>query len=158
MRRAFSLPVILMLSLVLLLLGMGFLNRRASQYQGAYQTTYGVLALQLARAGLEDARVKLDRCDDFPPRSGSDQKLFGYTEILVADEESYSVTIDLSMREKPFYLVRITSVGTSGPLEQPRARRQLRAELDLAPTLRSDGSTVNPDYFQYVNFVDLGSL
>lgn len=158
MKRAFSLPVILMLSLVFLLLGMGFLNRRASQYQGAYQTTYAITALQLARAGLEDARVKLDKCSDFPPSSGVDQKLFSYTEVSVPDEESYTVTVDLSLRGKPFCLVRITSVGTAGEMTRPRARRTLRAEVDLSATLRSDSAVANPDFYQFVNFQDLGSL
>lgn len=156
-RKAFSLPMILMLSLIMLLLGLGFLNKRASQYRGAYQTTYSVMALQLARAGLEDARVKLDKCRDFPPQTGQDQKTFSYTEVLVPDRESYTVTLDLSLRDEPFFIVRVTSTGVSGAVEQPRARRVLTAELDFAPNLRSDSSLPNPDYFQFVHFQDLGS-
>ena len=156
--KAFSLPVILMLSLIMLLLGLGFLNKRARQYRGAYQTTYSVMALQLAKAGLEEARVKLEKCSTFPPQSGLDQKAFSYTEILIPDQDSYTVTIDLALREKPFCIVRIHSVGTSGPINQPRARRSLKAELDFSPNLRSDSATANPDYFQIVHFQDLGSL
>jgi len=158
MKRAFSLPVILMLSVVLLLLGLGFLNKRVGQYRGAYQTTYSIMALQLAKAGLEDARVKLEKSADFPPISGQDQKLFSYTEVLLANEESYTVTVDLSLKDKPFSIIRVSSVGTSGPMKEPRARRQLTAELDLSPTLRSDPSLANPDFFQFVNWQDAGSL
>lgn len=158
MKRAFSLPVILMLSLILLLLGLGFLNQRVSQYRGAYQSTYSILALQLAKAGLEDARVKLDKDQQFPPQSGLDQKSFAYTEVLLPDEESYTVTLDLSLQDAPFSIIRITSIGTSGPMKDPRARRVLTAELDIAPNLRSDSTQVNPDYFQFVQWQDLGSL
>ncbi|MFN8608218.1 MAG: hypothetical protein U0931_11850 [Vulcanimicrobiota bacterium] len=158
MKRAFSLPVVLMLSLVLLLLGLGFLNKRVSQYKGAYQTTYSVMALQLARAGLEDARIKLEKDLDFPPQAGLDQKAFSYTEILLPGEESYTVTVDLSLREAPFKVLRITSIGTSGPMTGPRARRKLTAEFDISPTLRSDPTSANPDFYQMVNWQDLGSL
>jgi Tfp pilus assembly protein PilX len=147
-----------MLSIVMLLLGLGFLNRRVSQYRGAYQTTYSVMALQLAKAGLEEARVKLEKSLDFPPQSGLDQKAFSYTEVLTPDLESYTVTVDLSLKDQPFTIVRITSVGTSGPINQPRARRMLRAELDCSPQLRSDPALTNPDYFQFVHWQDAGSL
>jgi len=157
LRRAFSLPLILMLSIVLLLLGLGFLNKRVSQYRGAYQTTYSLMALQLAKAGMEEARVKLEKDRDFPPQSGLDQKAFSYTEVLLPDEESYTVTLDLSLREKPFSIIRITSVGTSGPMDRPRARRVLKAELDVSEFLRGDPSQPNPDYFELVNWQDLGA-
>ena len=156
--RGFSLSLILMLSVLMLLLGLGFLNKRVSQYRGALQSSYSLLALQLAKAGLEDARVKLEKCGRFPLGATTDQKFFSYTEILEPDRESYTVTLDLALVDAPFSIIRITSVGTSGPISQPRARRCLKAELDVSEHLRSNSSLANPDFFQLVHWQDLGSL
>lgn len=94
----------------------------------------------LAEAGLEDARVKLDRDLTFPPPGAVDQLVFTYEEPVMSLDGStqvgnYRVTIDKRWAEPPFRLVRITSVGTVGDESTPVARRELTAELHL-PTFR----------------------
>ena len=97
----------------------------------------------LAEAGLEDARVKLDKDVNFPPPGDVDQTLFTYTEE-VRDYSNkivgyYTVTVDSRWKvpKNPPdptapSVVLVTSVGSLGtdPLK-PEASFALRMELDV---------------------------
>lgn len=156
-RSAYAIVLTLFLGIILLLLGIGFLNKRITQYRGSHQTAYQIQALSLARAGMEDARVKLWKDWDFPPEAGLSQKEFAYTEQL-SPTESYTVIIDLSLRNSPFRILRIASIGTAGPMTAPLARRKLEAELDISPFLRNNPAASNPEFFEWVNWVDRGAF
>ncbi|MEW6282915.1 MAG: hypothetical protein AB1758_30160 [Candidatus Eremiobacterota bacterium] len=159
-RRGLILVVCLLLGIILMVMGMALMSQKALEYRGASRTAASVQALALARAGLEDARIKLDQDGEFPPLVG-DQKVFSYTEqvtngaLLVG---SYTVTVDLHLAEPTYYIIRITSVGTSGPMTDPLARRKLYAELDVAPRDRLSPADPNPTLYEFLLVEDLGGL
>ncbi|MCE7870451.1 hypothetical protein DYH09_08765 [bacterium CPR1] len=153
----------LMVSVILLLVGIAFMSSKVLQYRGAYRACESAQALALARAGLEDARVKLERDHSFPPRGTPDQDWFSYTERVTdlgsnVEIGSYTVTIDISMRNPPYEIYRITSIGQAGPMVDPVARRKLYAELDVAPKRRDDPTQDNLELFNYIQRLDLGNL
>ncbi len=157
------LVVALLLSLLFLVLGMGFLTQRVTQYRGAFRAAEAVQALACARAGLEDVRTKLNLDYAFPPPAADDQPVFSYSEVIQdfgggPIVGSYTVTIDSTYRQAPFGLLKITVVGSAGDPQQPLARRKLYGELDVLPVLRTDPALPNPDFFEFVQLVDRGGL
>lgn len=161
--RGVMLIVVLGLGLFFLVLGMGFLSQRAEQYKGAYRLAESEQALAIARAGLEDARVKLSVDPGFPPQGSVDQSVFSYSENLTevggtAVVGSYTVTVDRRHALPPYSVVRLTIVGKAGPPDSPLARRVLSAELDVAAFLRDDPDVTNPEFFNFIQIVDQGSL
>ncbi len=156
--KGYAMVVTIAVGLVLLLLSLGFLNKRVMEYRGAYQTAYQTQALALARAGLEDARIKLCKDGKFPPNTSDDQRSFSYTEEVTANEESYTVILDTTLKESPYAIVRVTSIGTAGPMGAPIARRKIVAELDVSPEVRTGPPGVaNPNFYQWVNWQDFGA-
>ncbi len=161
MRRGSTLVMVLLISLVLLLLGLGFLSKRSSQYAGARAVEDAARARALALAGLEGARARLSRDLAFPPPGDVDQLVFEYSENVfdrdgVTPVGAYVVRVDSTYAGEPTWLLRIRSTGLVGSAEHPRARRQLTAEVDLSPTVRG-GTAVNPSFFKIINWVDQGS-
>lgn len=162
-RRGSTLVVTLLISVILLILGMAFLGRRALQYQGAGLVRQAAQARALAEAGLAEARLKLEKDLLFPLRGADEQVLFPYSEEVVDLDGatrvgSYQVTIDTTWRNPPYSVIVLTSVGVVGPPENPLARRCLVAELDVSPKNREQPSLSNPNYFRYLNWQDLGGL
>ncbi len=160
--RAFLLIVVVLLSLVLLILGLGFLGKRSAQYAGS---RYGVETAQargLALAGLEDARARLSKDLRFPPPGAVDQMSFTYTEILYDLDAttavgSCTVTVLSTHAPAPYRVLQVISIGSVGPPDAPTARRRITAELDVSPTVRG-GVAPNPSYFQWINWTDDGSF
>lgn len=154
-RRGFLLIMALFVAVLLFIECGSMLYRRSRQYQMATDGVYGAEALSLAEAGLEDARVKLDKDADFPPQAAIDQQVFSYVErVMDLDGTtlvgSYEVTIDQRQQSSPCQIIRITSVGCLGDASAPRARRQVTVELDVARKLRSNPNTDNPNYFRFI--------
>ncbi|MEW6278397.1 MAG: hypothetical protein AB1758_07250 [Candidatus Eremiobacterota bacterium] len=152
--------VSLLLLILLLVLGFAQLNARVAQYRAAREATSSVQALALAEAGLEDARVKLDRDADFPPRGAVDQLVFSYQEdVFDLDNAtrvgSYVVTVDLRWRAPPASIVRITSEGQAGPPGAPTGRRRLTMEVDVA---EFRAGAPNPDLFRVLHLEDEGGF
>lgn len=161
-RRGFILVLALLLMVVLLLLAMGQLSAREAQYRAAIQASAGAQALALAEAGLEDARVKLNRDEDFPPRGAEDQNLFCYSEVVLDLDDStvvgrYDVTVDLRWAGGETRVVRLSSVGIAGPVGTPLARRKLTIELDFSETIRGT-TTLDPDLFRVLHREDEGAF
>ena len=141
-RRGFLLILSLLLCVFLLLCGMAFMGKRAAQYRGAFAMQKGIRARALAEAGLEDARVKLDKDVSFPPPGDRDQTLFTYSET-VRDSAgqvvgSYTVTVDSRWKvpqnppdpNSPSVIL-VTSVGNlGGDPARPEATYALRMEID----------------------------
>ncbi|MCA9796527.1 MAG: hypothetical protein KC910_32185 [Candidatus Eremiobacteraeota bacterium] len=170
MRRGFVLVLCLLLVAIIAVMAMAVTGKRALQYRGAERQQAGAAALQLAMAGLADVRAKLDRDIFFPPVSDTQQLEFCYTEQVmdldgVTPWGSFEVTLERSHEDKPYYLYRIISVGVYGPSERPLARRAVLAEIDIAPDLvggkrgddKNPATYSNPDYWNLVNFKDLGN-
>lgn len=133
----------LLLLLLLMLGGMVLLGQRAAQFRGAALVPKTAQARALAQAGLEDARVKLEKDLNFPPPGDQNQTIFVYNEP-VRDLDNvlvgyYVVTVD-SRRRTPLQppnplepsLVVVTSVGRLGPDPlQPEAACALSLEVEV---------------------------
>lgn len=142
-RRAFILALSLLLCVLLLVLGVGFLGKRAAQSAAANSEGLSAAARALAEAGLEDARVKLDKDMFFPPPADEDQKFFSYgekmTDVAGTTVGFYFVDLDLQFATAPdppdpshSSVIRVTSIGSVGEdPNAPRAMVTLRMEVDV---------------------------
>jgi len=176
--RAAILIATLFLSLILLIMGMALLSIKTSQMKSTVLTGQAVRARHLAEAGMEDAKIKLQKCVDFPQQV-EDQEEFTYREE-VSDFDGniigiYKVTINIRNRNEHHY-VQVISLGITGHIitnptsEQkkecikvgpnsdqylrPEARRLITA---IMPTDPPDVSTPHPNNYQYINYWDGGS-
>jgi len=127
-RRGVLYVSVLMLTTMLLVLGLAFLSGQGPEAQRGKDAEDAAQALELARAGLEDARIKLANDIEFPP-VGVDQLVFSYTE-RVEDLGSFRVHIDSSTRRRPHYVYSLVSEGFVGPSTRPRARARIQAWID----------------------------
>ena len=156
-RRGSLLIMVLLLLGILFALGLGYLSSRVARYRASASSRAAVQAEALAYAGLEDARVKLNRDHSFPPAGAEEQPSFTYTEELTDFDGQpagyYLVSVDVLYGGSPYYLVRVTSTGAVGPRDRPLARRTFEAEWN-----RSDRSGPPPvQAGQWMNFRDLGT-
>lgn len=168
-RRGILLVTALMVCVVLLLVGMGLLGSQASRYEAARQSTNISQARQLALAGLEDARIKLEMDINFPPPPGPQQDLFSYSETLVTAADpnrwgTYTVVVDMTYaNDIPYppplvttgHYIAVTSVGTVGPTVKPIAQYRLRAEIDNQSSGRPPVAGLTTDrFFRYTHIED----
>jgi len=137
-RRAFLLITSLLISIVLLLLGMGFLGSQADRYRGVQRAGEIAKARAMAIAGLEDARLKIQNDLRFPPPMAAGQTTFSYGEITTIGDipqplaGGYGVSIETAYRNDPnFEVLVITSTGTIGDPNSPLAQYQLKAEMSM---------------------------
>lgn len=148
--------VALLVLIFLLLLGMGLMSAQTARYRGVNRSQEAAQAFQLAQAGLEDIRFKLEVDPGFPPNPGDDQPLFNYAEdvkIGAVEVGSYEVLLDRSHQKPPYQLISVTSTGTVGPKEHPIAQRVLKAELQRVP--EDDPTKV---VWRWASFQDLGGI
>lgn len=160
-RAGFLLILTLLLSLIFFIFGISLLSKSVSQHRAALDMGLGLKAQAVARAGLEDAWIKLAKDPDFPPRSSDDQESFTYSESLRDPAGgvvgSYTVTVDQGYLASPYAMLLVTSIGVVGNTTEPGATRTITAELDLSPYVR--GTTdPNPNYFNWTNWMDSGSF
>lgn len=162
MKRAFFLPTALLVLAILLLAGLAFLGTRVLQYRASNESVWASQALALAEAGLEDARIKLQKDLFFPPPTSDEQLKFSYVEEFPdpasGQQGSYEVTIDLSRSEAPYQVLRVRALGVVGSRQLALARRVLEAEYDLAAFDRLNPTQPNPNSGRFIQFVDQGSL
>jgi hypothetical protein len=154
-----------MLTILLFVLGLSFLGKRAAQYRRTGQAVLAAQAKALAEAGLEDVLLKLER-DLLFPQLSIDQQGFTYSEELTdggVRVGSYTITLDGRYREEPYLILIVTSLGEAGDdPARPTAQRAIAAEIDLSIIERIDdnGNGVldpNPYYRKVINFNDLGA-
>ncbi len=134
-RPGFIMIAALLITVILVVAGMAYLGSRVAQYRGAAKGLEAAQARALARAGIEDARVKLEKDYRFPPQSAYDQPVFTYSEDVRDGGTvigSYTVSIDEMHRSSPFFVLRITSVGVVGNRTSPSAQATIRADLDTS--------------------------
>lgn len=167
LQGGFLLAFGLMIMVLLLVAGLGFLGKQADRYRAATAAEASSQALEVAMAGLEDARVKLMKDFKFPPPGEEDLPQYSYTEILHDPSGqavgSYMVTIDTRWKASPSSLFKIEVWGYWGdPANQPISRRRLTAEWDYAEFIRGTEEdlkpTINPHAGQLMHFQDHGGL
>lgn len=139
-RRAFLLLTSLLLGVVLLLLGMGFISSQADRYGGVKRAAETAQARALAIAGLEDARVKIQNDIQFPPPMAAGQTTFSYGEVLDLGDPPilghYNVVIETAYNQDPTFVLLVTSTGSIGDPNAPDAQYRIRAEMDMNPAGR----------------------
>lgn len=155
-RRASTLLAALVLLTLILVLGLGFLSRRSAEYQVANLQITRAQARELALAGLEDARAKLDRDYFFPPQLEIKQNAFQYAELVYDLDDvtvlgSYEVIVDQTYNEDPYRVITVQATGMAG--YPPRSRYRVEAELDASATVRG-GTADNPDFWKLIRLVE----
>ena len=155
-RRGFLLIVAMLLCLMLVVLGMGFLGKRGGQYQAALEQARAGQARAVAEAGIEDAMLKLNKDLFFPPPGDQDQLQFSYSEELTDLKGdvvgTYYVTVDSRRASSPdppdpsypsVYFVE--SRGFLGPdPEHPLAVVRLHMEVNLDEGDPGGGDPLEP--------------
>jgi Tfp pilus assembly protein PilX len=140
----------LLFCIVLLLLGMGFMESQASRYKSVVYSGQGSQARALAMAGLEDARVKIQNDATFPPQftgsadplngysfASESQLVFSYMETYTLSSNvkgSYSVVINATYSSDayPYQVYQIDSIGILGNTTEPTAVYHMQAEMDTS--------------------------
>jgi len=151
--------VSLLLTALIATMGLGFVTSRQLRYAGTVRAVNWGQAKALAQAGMEDARVKIERDLDFPPQRSEDQSKFSYRETLTdstgVNLGSYVVTIDLAHAGPPYHVLRVRSRGLVGPNPAlPTGTCTIYAEYDVRPV---DPVTPNPrdsNQYRVINWVE----
>ncbi|MEW6277206.1 MAG: hypothetical protein AB1758_01185 [Candidatus Eremiobacterota bacterium] len=166
--RAFLLVTVLLLTVILAIAGMAFLSTRSLQYQSTARFREAAQARALARAGLEDARVKLQKDLRFPPPASQSQVIFAYSEdVTDLDGQPvghYVVEVDRTWAEAPYGVLKVISTGRTGRRDRPGAQQTIRAELDVLPTDRANpadpdpATNPNPTLFRFLRWRESQSL
>lgn len=152
--RAFLLITALLVSIILLLLGMGFVGSQADRYRGIKRSADTAKARALCIAGLEDARLKIQNDLRFPPPMAAGQTTFSFGEQLDVGAPpqpgTYSVVVETAYNVdglpiSPGRVLLITSTGSLGDPNDPVAQYQIKAELDMQP---------GPNYCHYSHWED----
>jgi len=149
-------------------MGMAMLEMRATQARCSVLMKNGIIARQLAVAGMEDARVKLCKDMNFPPRGSIGDFVFSYSEKLqypgdTAPIGEYEVTVDISRNEPANSAdydqkIRVCSIGlVRDDAGEIIARRSITAYLDTA-RLERGGTAANPYLYQFIDWQDHGGL
>lgn len=162
-RRGFMLIVALFLMVIVVVMGMAFLSTRGLRYTEATRSVAYRKALALARGGLEDARVKLEKDPRFPPPGGLEQTVFTYQEEVTALANGprvglYTVTVDTTWRKEPYGVILLTARGQVGDRDWPEATATVRAEIDVWATSRLTGTGVNPNLYRVIRWSEEGNL
>lgn len=136
-RRGATLVAALLITMVLLMVGLGFMGQRRGQYEAAREAIKESQAAALADAGLQDALGKLAKDIGFPPLRSDDQSDFTYSEPILdaagVEIGGFRVTVIMRYSLAPYRVVRIQSRGHLGDLRNPTASVLKTAEVDTDP-------------------------
>jgi len=150
-RKGSTLVAALLISLVLMLAGLGFIGQRAAQNRAANSARAGLQARALAEAGLQDAMLKLSKDGQFPPLYNDQQVIFTYQEDVTDGAGvvmgTYTISLDLTHRLAPYSVIKLSSIGRL--LGTTPAQVRLFGELDVSPTVRGT-NTANPNFFRWL--------
>jgi Tfp pilus assembly protein PilV len=136
--RGFMMVLVLLIAALVLVLGLGFLSSNSPRYNASVYARTSAQARALAEAGMEDARVKLQKDPGFPPRVSAAQSTYAYREV-VRDlggqvVGSYVVTLDWTYAVAPYHVITVTSQGLVGTdAAQPTGNCVLHATFDFYP-------------------------
>jgi hypothetical protein len=150
---------VLLISLILLILGLTFLELNIIQIRRISMEGASTQALGIARAGLEDARIKVSKDFDFPPPLANQESFIYKGEVREPGTSAligaYVVRMDLRKRKAPDYEIAITSTGYLGEdIQNPAAVRKCGAILDISPQDRANPALPNPRYARFLDFND----
>lgn len=159
--RAFLMVTVLVLGGILLTMGLAYLTGLVKRQQTTSQMVLDLQAQELARAGLEEVRVKMNLDLHFPPRGAVGQEVFSYSESLRSPEGSllgyYDVDLDRSYLGSGYEVLIITVTGrlpSPQDLQKTLARHGLRAYVEVH---RPESGPIGPHFWQVVRFQDLGT-
>lgn len=133
-KQGFALILALLLTTLLLVLGMAFLSKQSHRYRLARLSADAVIAKNLAYAGMENTRAKIEHDLLFPPPDERYHDEYSYREEVtdLADPRvvgHYDVTIDRRWMDPPFQVIVIISEGR--PVDSFAIYR-IRGELDVS--------------------------
>lgn len=152
-RRAVLLVVVLLLMGIVLVGGLALLARSSHQYSAASAAADSLQAEQFAYAGMESARVRIDKDPNSPPASGQNS-FTGWEAVYDVDNTTvvgyYMLTVETAWQYKPYYTIRVCSTGLVGTPSAPRAKHRIRAELDI--------NQARSSFFHFTNWQDDGSF
>lgn len=136
-RRGFLLILVLLLTTLLLLSGMALLTKEGLAYGGGRRAALRAQAESLADMGLQDVLVKFEKDINFPLRQSEDQMVFSWSEDVMDFETGdyvgqYTVTLDRTYDQDPFWTIRVSCVGRVGEPDNPRAVFERRCEFDTS--------------------------
>jgi hypothetical protein len=153
-QRGVLLVLVLILITTLFVLAAGFLSKKTQERKAVNLTRDSFQAQQLAFAGLETVRVRLQNDFNFPPATmGPLQEVFKFTEVVrdyddATDLGQYQIFCDRRWVDTPYWLLRVTSVGQVGDADGNPVRHKIIAEYSMAPGNKGD----------LINLLDLGSF
>lgn len=151
--RASTLLVSLLLVSLLFVAGVGLLSRKGAQYSRGNLEQETAQALLLAQSGAQDALLKLDKDQTFPPSGGANQMVFVYSNTVLGVDGNpaggYEVTIDRERAEAESFLLLVRSIGFVGDEASPRALHAIQLEIDLNPE--------SPSFRQVIRYQNLDS-
>lgn len=174
-RNGAVLVAALFLSMILLVMGIALLTMQISQAKTYAVTGYSIKAKHFAESGMEDAKIKLQKCIGFP-ETVMDQDYFTYREEMADFNGNihgiYTVTINVKNRSQDKY-VQVMSEGICGDIvaNPPTAMQKelIRVghnqNLFLKPigkrvimaVMPVDNPLSNPDAYKYINYWDGGN-
>lgn len=158
MKSGFLLIFCLLLGALLCILTLGLLSQQQLGRGSARRLGDFMQARCLAEAGLDNARMKLDKDLRFPPRLAPECPVFSFSQACYDLDQRvvgyYKVEIDYRLLAEPYYLLKVRSEGWLGEASQPRASCRLRAELDASPMDRTNPIQPNPNLYETLNCVE----
>lgn len=144
-RRGSTIVLALLTLTVLLILGLGILGSRSAHLESSVARLRATQARQLALSGLEDVRAKLSHDYFYPPQVTEDQKVFVYSEpVLAADGTMfglYEIRLDPSLAQDPYFLLQVRSTGFVYDQGKWVAHWIVDGEFDLSPLERPGGTS-----------------
>jgi hypothetical protein len=177
-QRGSLLIITFFLAIILLVMGIAVLTMQQNRHKGALLARRGLQAKMVAEAGIEDARIKIQKDIHFKPRAGdltyyfyseslkdpSDGSIVGRFEVTVdytksSFDPAYAPSSQAQYYAYPFYIVRVRSLGIIGETDNPAAKREIIADIDVCPVNRdaSNYAQTNPHFYQVINWRDMGS-
>jgi hypothetical protein len=153
-RRGMLLLLVLLLVSTMFVLAAGFLSTRTRERATVTQSRDSYQAHELAYAGLETVRVRLQNDFNFPPSTlGPLQEVFKFSEVVMSYDGSktlgrYQIYCDRRWVDGPYEILRVTSVGQVGDEDGNPVRHKLIGEFSMKVGERGD----------MVNLIDLGAF
>lgn len=160
--------LVLLLLVLMFTMGMTILGMKVTQAKSSVMMKQALVARQVALSGIEDARLKLLKDIDFPPRGGYDDTIYSYSECLQFPGDSepvgeYTVTVDSSCNEPENSTrydrkVIVTSFGVIRDRNgNVTARHKITAIVDTSEIKRT-GSGENPYLYRIIDLRDCGNI
>lgn len=153
-RRGMLLVLVLILIGTMFVLAAGFLSTKTREREAVMQSRDSFQAQQLAMAGLETVRVRLQNDYNFPPATmGPLQEIFKFTETVMDYDNTeivgrYQIFCDRRWVDAPYQVLRVTSVGQVGDEDGNPVRHRIIGEFSMVPGQKGD----------LINFIDLGAF